>query len=141
MKYRTMLVITVLSIGVLGCSGDKKVEDFPPQTEPVLPPQNLETQSTSWEADIDVSRLPRIITSVYKKLDITLKQQDRKTGRYVFTGISPSGFHVTVEAVSIIKNLSLIRVSVSRRQEDIIIAKLLLQNVSDALRKGIGSRN
>ncbi len=131
----------VLTIGLLGCSGNKEVEVPPQQTGPVLPPQNAGIQSTSWEADIDISRLPKIITRVFKQLDINLKQQDKKSGRYIFTGLSPSGFEVTVEAISIIKDLSFIRVSVSGRQEDIIITKLLQQNISNTLDMAIRKQN
>lgn len=133
MKCCAILIITILSMSLFGCSGDKKVEVPPLQTEPVLPPQNFGIQSTSWEANIDVSRTPQIIKSIYKKLDITLKQQDEKLGRYIITGVSPSGFEVTVEAISIIKDISFIRASVGGRQEDIIIRKLLLHKVADAI--------
>ena len=139
MKHHPILIITILSMSLYGCSGDKQVEVPPLQTEPVLPPQNFEIQSTSWEADIDIDRLPQIIKNVYKKLDIVLKQHVKKLGRHIITGVSPSGFEVTVEAISIIKNTSFIRVSVGGRQEDIIIRKLLLQKVSDAIRTTVGS--
>jgi len=141
MKYFKLLIMIVVTIGLFGCSGHKKVEVPPPQAEPVLPPQNAGIQSTSWEADIDISRLPKIITRVFKQLDINLKQQDKKQGRYIFKGLSPSGFEVTVEAISIIKGLSFIRVSVSGRQEDIIITKLLQQNISNALDTAIRKQN
>ena len=141
MKHHPILIITVLSMSLFGCSGDKKVEVPPLQTEPVLPPQNFEIQSTSWEADIDVDRAPQIIKSVYKKLDITLKQQEKKLGRHIIIGVSPSGFEVTVEAISVIKDISFIRVSVGGRQEDIIIRKLLLHKVADALRSAVRNQN
>ena len=141
MKYSQLLTILFLTVSLIGCQQDKQAEIRELQTEPVLPPQDFRTQSSGWEADIDVSRLPQIITSVFKKLDIVLKQQDKKTGRYIFTGISPSGFYVTVEAISIIKNTSYIRVGVSGRQEDIIITKLLIQNVSNSLRTALRNQN
>jgi len=141
MKYYMSLIIILLTVGLFGCSNNKEVEVPPLQTEPVLPPQNFGIQSTSWEADIDVSRLPQIITSVFKRLNIVPKQQDKKLGRHILTGVSPSGFDVTVEAISIIKDLSFIRVSVSGRQEDIIIRKLLLQKVSDAIHTAVRNKN
>jgi hypothetical protein len=139
MKSHMIFVITVLSMCLSGCSGDQNVEVPPLQTEPVLPPQNFDIESTSWEADIDIDRLPGAIKNVYKKLDIVLKQHDKKLGRHIITGVSPSGFEVTVEAISITKNTSFIRVSVGGRQEDIIIRKLLLQKVSNAIRTTVGN--
>jgi hypothetical protein len=141
MKYRPILIITVLSMSLFGCSGDKKVEVPQVQTEPVLPPQDFRIQSTSWEANIDVDRMPQIIKSVYKKLDIVLKQQDEKLGRYIITGVSPAGFEVSVESISIIKDISFIRVSVGGRQEDIIIRKLLLNKIADAIRSAVRNQN
>jgi hypothetical protein len=141
MKHYKSIIMIVAAIGLLGCSGDKELEVPPLQTEPVLPPQNARIQSTSWEADIDISRLPKVIERVFKQLDINLKQQDKKSGRYIFTGLSPSGFEVTVEAISIIKDLSFIRVSVSGRKEDIIITKLLQQNISNTLDMAIRKQN
>ena len=141
MKHYKSITMIIFAIGLLGCSGDKEFEVPPSQTEPVLPPQNAGIQSTSWEADIDISRLPKIISRVFKQLDINLKQQDKKSGRYIFTGLSPSGFEVVVEAISIVKDLSFIRVSVSGRQEDIIITKLLQQNISNTLDMAIRKQN
>jgi len=57
------------------------------------------------------------------------------------SGRSSSGFEVTVEAISVIKDISFIRVSVGGRQEDIIIRKLLLHKVADALRSAVRNQN
>jgi hypothetical protein len=141
MKHHKSIIVIAFAIGLFGCPGDKEFEAPPSQIEPVLPPQNAGVQSTSWEADIDVSRLPKVIERVFKQLDINLKQQDKKQGRYIFTGLSPSGFEVTVEAISIVKDLSFIRVSVGGRQEDIIITKLLQQNISNTLDMAIRKQN
>jgi hypothetical protein len=106
------------------------------QKEPI-PRQNHRTLSSNWETKTDISRLPGIITSISQELGIELEQQEIKAGRYTYTGASPSGIDIKIEAISLVKDRSVLIVSVTGEQEELSVMNPLMQIISNSLRKAV----
>jgi hypothetical protein len=135
MKY-CKLCIFVLAIGLSGCDRQAKDSQEPIRT------QKSEISHAERRIIIEIHthliQLPEIIKTVFKELDITLERQDRQLGRYIFTGKSPAGAIVTIEAVSITKGNSLLKITAGG--ED-IITEPLLKKIDKALEKAINEKN
>lgn len=90
------------------------------------------------EVHTHLIQLPDIIKAVFEELDITLEQEDRQPGRYIFTGKSPAGIEVTIEAVSITKGNSLLRISTEGEDDD---TEPLLKAIDKALNNAFNKKN
>lgn len=141
MKYSKIFCIFILAFGLSGCQGDKQVKDAMEQKEPAPTRQHSRTMSSNWEVQTDISRLPEIISSISQKLGINLEQQDTKAGRYTYTGVSPSGIDVKIEAISLVKDRSVLVISVTGKREEFSVMKPLLQIISSSLRRAIRNQN
>lgn len=141
MKYIKTFCILILATGLSGCQGAKQVEGTAELKKPMQTRQNLRTLSSNWEAKTDISLLPGIISSVSKELGINLEQKDIKTGRYTYTGVSPSGIDVKIEAIALVKDRSVLIVSVTGKRDEFSIMKPLLQIISNSLRTAVRNQN
>jgi len=141
MKRSKIICILILAVSLSGCQGDKQVDEAMKQKEPARPRQNPRSFSSNWEADTDISGLPGIISSISKELGIYLELQDIKVGQYTYTGVSPSGIDVKIEAIALVKDRSVLIVTVTGKREETAIMKPLLQIISNAIRTAVKNEN
>ena len=141
MKYIKTLCILILAAGLSGCQGAKQVEEPTELKKSMQTRQKPHTLSSNWETKTDISLLPGIISSVSKELGINLEQKDIKTGRYAYTGVSPSGIDVKIEAIALVKGRSVLIVSVMGKRDEFSIMKPLLEIISNSLRKAVRDQN
>ena len=134
MKY-CKLFIFILVICLAGCGRQTNNLQEPEKSKSEV---NHTDNRIIIEAHTHLIQLPDIIKEAFEDLDITLEQEDRQPGQYIFTGKSSEGINVTIEAVSITKGNSLLRISAEGQE---VIAKTLLKEIDKVLNRAFNKKN
>lgn len=140
MRYAKILCTFILAFSLLGCHSDKKVDAPSPQAKQESTRQRRPSMKSSFEARFDISLLPEVIKSASQKLGLALEQADMKPGRYIYTGKTPAGIDVNIEAIALVKDRSLIILTVTGERGDNAILNPLRQAILNALRTAARNR-
>ena len=135
MKYQKLCIL-VLAVSLSGCNCQTK--NFHESIRTPESEVNHTEKRIITEVHVHLIQSPEIIKTVFKELDITPEQEYREAGRYIFTGQSKKGAGVTIEAESMTKGSTLLKISADG---DDIITEPLLKAIDKTIEKVINEKN